>query len=286
MKTILILTDFSENAEHAAKSAMVISQKLHANILLYNSCLVIPVTPYYAQSGMVAEHDIRWQEESKKRLDMLAKYLEPEYEQTPEEFTPTISKQSGEGNLGESITDIIKNHNIELIVMGAKTSGVFDHILNGSDTNSVIKHTTRPVLVIPPSSDLKSIDKITFATDFSDGDIAAIHYLVNLGHTLHFSLEIVHVSVFGENDSRNDEQGVAFAAQIAKLNYPDISYKDIRGSDVTSRLNHHCIGSGSDVLAMVHQQSSFFTGLLHQSTTKEALSHQKIPLLVIPSKML
>ncbi|MES2374928.1 MAG: universal stress protein [Bacteroidota bacterium] len=286
MKTLLILTDLSENAEHAAKSAMVLSQNLHANILLYNSCLMVPVAPYYAQGVLVAENDMWWQSVSKQRLEELAELLEPEYSHAAGQFSPTIDIQCGEGNLGENITRIIKNQDIELIVMGAKTGGTFDHILYGSDTNSVIKHTMRPVLVIPQSSDLKSIKKVTFATDFSDGDVTAIHYLVKLGKVLHFSLEIVHVSVFGENDSRNDDSGKAFVAQVVKLKYPDIIYKDVRGKDVINRLNHHCAESCSDVLAMVHHQGSFFSGLLHQSTTKEALSCQKIPLLIIPSKML
>jgi len=285
MKIILILTDFSENAEHAAKSAMVLSENLHTNVLLYNSCLAVPVTPYYAQGMLVAENDSWWHEESKKRLDSLAECLEPEYPAASGQFSPSIDVQCGEGSLGENIVNIIEHHNIELIVMGAKTSSTFDHILFGSDTNSVIKQTTRPVLVIPQESDLKGIQKVTFATDFSNADLNAIDYLVTLGKVFHFNLEIVHVSVFSENDSKNEDHGKAFVSQVEELKYPNIIYKDIRGKDVINRLNHHCIETRSDILAMVHYQGSFFSGLLHQSTTKEALSHQKMPLLVIPSKM-
>lgn len=286
MKSLLILTDFSENAEHAAKAAVLLSQHLHTNILLYNSCLVVPVTPYYAQGVLVAENDLWWHAESKRRLERLAELLEPEDPAATGQFSPIINLQCGEGNLGENVADIIKHQSIELIVMGSKTSSTFDHILYGSDTNSVIKHTTRPVLVIPQSADLTNIKKITFATDFSNGDITAIHYLVELGRVLHFNMEIVHVSVFGENDSKNDEQGKIFVSQVNKLNYANIVYKDIRGKDVINGLNHHCAANGSDILAVVHYQGSFFSGLVHQSTTKEALSHQKVPLLVIPSKML
>jgi nucleotide-binding universal stress UspA family protein len=286
MKTLLVLTDLSENAAHAAKSAIVLGQNLHADILLYNSCLKVPTSPYYAQGVVVAENDLWWLAESKKKLERLAELLDPECSAASGQFTPAIDVECGQGNIGESAINIISEQNIELIVMGAKTSSTFNHILYGSDTNSVIKHTTRPVLVIPQSSDLNGIKKVTFATDFSIGDMAAIKYLVKLSEVFHSNLEIVHVSVFGENDSRNDDQGKAFVSQVNKLNYPNMIYKDIRGNDVINRLNHHCTESGSDILAMVHHQGSFFSGLLHQSTTKEALSHQKIPLLIIPSKML
>jgi len=68
MKTLLILTDLSENAEHAAKTAMVLSERLRANVFLYNSCLTMPITPYYAHGVLPAENDLWWHEESKKSL--------------------------------------------------------------------------------------------------------------------------------------------------------------------------------------------------------------------------
>ncbi len=286
MKTILVLTDFSKNAEHAAKAAIVLSENLHTNVLLYNVVLGVPIAPYYAQGILVTENDLWLHEESKNKLDSLAERLETEDPAACGQFSPSINVQCGEGSLGDNIVDIIEHHNIELIIMGAKTSSTFDHILFGSDTNSVIKHTTRPVLVIPQQSDLKSIQKVTFASDFSNGDLNAVNYLVTLGRVFHFNLEIVHVSVFSENDSKNEEQGKEFVSKVKQLRYLNIIYKDIRGKDVINRLNQHCIETRSDILTMVHYQGSFFSGLLHQSTTKEALSHQKIPLLVIPSKML
>jgi nucleotide-binding universal stress UspA family protein len=39
MKKLLVLTDFTANAAHAAKAAVQFSSKLHADLLLYHSVI-------------------------------------------------------------------------------------------------------------------------------------------------------------------------------------------------------------------------------------------------------
>jgi hypothetical protein len=45
MKTILVLTDFSENAACAAEAGLMLSGKLHTDFLLYNA----PATLIFCQ---------------------------------------------------------------------------------------------------------------------------------------------------------------------------------------------------------------------------------------------
>jgi hypothetical protein len=46
-----------------------------------------------------------------------------------------------------------------------------------------------------------------------------------------------------------------------------------------------CSATGTNILALMHHQHSFFIRFLNQSATKEALLNQSIPSLVIPSKI-
>jgi nucleotide-binding universal stress UspA family protein len=286
MKTILVLTDFSENAKHAAKSAMCLSENLHADIFLYNSFVMAPAAPYYAGGPIVTEGIMWYSDESKDLLKKLAEDLETNCDHCSDgQFKPKITCANGEGNLGKDVVDIIKHKDIELVVMGARSGGTIEHILIGSDTNSVINHTTRPVLVIPPQSDFKGIKKIVFATDFNDVDIKALNYLKGLQKIFHCEMEVVHVSLNNEDDKKNFGQEVVFASMVNSLNDADLSYKTIRGKDVVNRLNRLCHETKADVLALVHYKDSFLSRILEPSKTKDALSHQKVPLLIIPSKM-
>lgn len=284
MKTILVLTDFSEHATHAAKSAVMLSEKLHTNLLLLHNIIGIPVTPYYLGGGFAAEEASWLVTEGKENLQKLTEYLEPVIASIdPLQRKPVVHTQLIEGSLGENIRAICNQKNIEMIVIGAKTGSAFDHFLSGSDTLSVIGHANCPVLVVPLETGLKKLKKVVFATDYNEADIDALHYLVKLGKLFDFQLEIVHVSLIGKKEEPDEEKEMHFVSKIARLNYPKKLYKDIRGKDVIERLNHLCEETKPDLLALVHYPHSFFSRLLQDSHTKEALNSQQVPLLVFPS---
>jgi nucleotide-binding universal stress UspA family protein len=141
MKKILVLTDYSQNATHAAKTAIMLGEKLHANILLLNNVAGLPVTPYYIGGGFVAEEASRLMEESQKELNNLKDTLIPLIARIDEsKHRPSVQIQIVEGDLGENIGSVTHQEDIELVVMGSKTGSSIDHFLTGSDSNAVINH--------------------------------------------------------------------------------------------------------------------------------------------------
>jgi nucleotide-binding universal stress UspA family protein len=284
MKTILILTDFTENAAHAALSGLMLGEKLHANLLLFNVNLTQPVIPQYAGGPTVIDDFSFWEKESKELLHKLSGSLESLIVQTdPQLYKPAIHIECGEGNVGVMVNEMAKQKDIELVVMGARAGTTMDHILTGSETISVIDHAIRPVLVVPLNAGLSKLNKVVFATDYSERDINGIHYLVKLGKLFNFHLEIVHVNLFDEKDILKMEKEGMFLKQVNKLKYPHISFKEINGKDVTHRLNTLCDETGADLLSIMHYKNSFLKRIFKHSTTHRALTDQKIPLLIFPS---
>ncbi|WEA01604.1 hypothetical protein [Mucilaginibacter sp. SJ] len=72
MKTILMLTDFSINANHAAKTAAKALRNLNADILLYNTYYDHPILPTYAGGPWVVEEFVFRKDESAAQLGQLA----------------------------------------------------------------------------------------------------------------------------------------------------------------------------------------------------------------------
>lgn len=281
MKTILVLTDFSENATHAAHSAVMFGEKLGADLLLVNDLASIPVTPNYIGGGFVAEEAGWLANESSKHIQELTEQLEKTISLLgPTDHKPVVRHLITEGDLGENIRAITKQQQIGLIIMGGKTGGAFDHLLSGNDTKSVIKNAGCPVLVIPQRCDFKKLKKVVFATNFNESDMEAVKYLVRLGEFFDIRLEIVHVSEFGEQEDTDDQKELAFVSRVAKLKYPKIMYRDVRGKEVIARLNRICEETGADMLALVHYPHSFFSRLLQASHTAKALDQQDLPLLI------
>lgn len=284
MKTILLLTDFSENATHAAASAVLLGAKLHTNVLLFHNYQSLPVTPFYAGGAVVAEEPEWFAEESKKHLAELEKKLEPALETIDEDdIKPHIQSESNEGNLVENIKLISGKKDIELIIMGSRTKDPIDHFFFGSETSSVIHHAKCPVLIIPPKNDLSSLNRIVFATDFDKADFDAIHYLIKIGKRFDTEIEIIHIVEPGDTTTVKTTREAQFREHVAKLKYPKITYRKIIGKDVVKRLNRLCKETGTGLLAMVHQHHYLFVRMLKHSVTKDIMIDQNIPLMVFPS---
>jgi len=283
MKTILILTDFSENATHAAISAAMVIEKLHAHVLLYHTYYDSPVIPAYAGGSLVISEFSLLKKESIIKLNHLEVNLRRKImEISVQGFRPAIDCLCGEGPLGNNVADILKEKDIELIVMGASANGNIHHLFFGSDTLSVIDHASCTVLVIPPEVEMNKIRKVTLAAGYELADINAINYLVDLGRIFNYELAVVHVSLRSEEE--NQARGKAIRSHIEAIKQTNISCREIKGKNVVKRLNNVCKENGSDILALVHYQRGFFDNMLNTSNAGEALLIHRIPLLVIPAK--
>eukprot|EP00697_Spironema_sp_BW2_P013375 gnl/Spiro4/3437_TR1676_c0_g1_i1.p1 gnl/Spiro4/3437_TR1676_c0_g1~~gnl/Spiro4/3437_TR1676_c0_g1_i1.p1 ORF type:complete len:290 (-),score=-41.23 gnl/Spiro4/3437_TR1676_c0_g1_i1:134-1003(-) len=285
MKKFLVLTDFTENSLHAARSVITLCAKLNANVLLYHAYAVDPVTPYFGGGPWIADEFSFLEGEGKEKLHELAANLEPIIDILDSELhKPVVTQAQGPGDVAGNLTEIFKNKDIEMVIMGARSGGVIDHLFTGCQTNAVIDKSTRPVLVVPQHTNLDQLKKVVFATDFNEADIAAIHYLAKIARILNLHIEVVHVDLGGSGDAREYKRE-EFLEWMNRLRYPEIIFKEIKGRDVVHRLNTLCEETNADLLAMVHYQHSFFKRAIEKSTVKIELAHQHIPVLIFPSKM-
>lgn len=284
MKTILILTDFTKNAANAAQSGVVMAKQMHANILLFNSNVSQPIAPVYVGGPIVIDEINIMEEENNRRLKQLADSIDPFLSQEGTSWKPIIHTLEGLGSIAYQIPGIEEEKNIEMIVMGAREGSKWEHLAGGSETFSVIDHATRPVLICPSGLELKDIKKVVFATDFSDNDIKAIHYLIKLGYLFHYHLEILHVNQLGEDDITKKIRQIEFMKHIHRLRYEQYDVTEVYGQDIIDRMNRFCDETNTSLLAFTHHRSSFFSGLFNKSVTKKALSKQKVPVLVFPAK--
>jgi nucleotide-binding universal stress UspA family protein len=255
-------------------------------MLLFNSYFNLKETRRHAGGPLEVDDLTELENESRELLQTQASGLEKLIARSaPGESKPNIKIRSGEGDLGDNISDIISHRQIEMIVIGARADSSLNRIFYGSDTHAVIDSATCPVFVLPPDADLKKLKKVLFATDFGQADILALDYLVKLSKLFNFQLEIVHITLFGNNEHSKTEQKTEFIKHLLGLKLSITTYKEILGSDIVDRLDRYCEETGADALALVHRQYSLFMRLLKQSTSKKALSQQKIPLLIFSSKM-
>lgn len=284
MKTILILTDFSKNATHAALAGIRLAKNLHANIFLFHSNTAQALTPIYAGGPTVVDEVNLMEDENIEKLKVLADLLQPFIEEGESTWKPSIHYNEGLGTLSYQVRNILATKDIELIVMGAREGSRLEHFFTGSETFSVIDHVNKPVLIVPHNIYLDNFKRVVLATDFAEDDVKAIRYLAGLGSIFNYQIEVVHINAIGDDDITKELRRLEFMKNIQKLRYPHLNIHELHGKDVVNRLNRLCEETKTDLLAFTHYHDSFFTRLLHQSVAREAMENQKVPALIFPSK--
>lgn len=100
MKKILVLTDYTDNANHAAVVAVPLCSKLKANILLFNTFVSQPVLSEFGGTPYAVEQMI-WVDESKGKITYLKENLEKLAAKIPSgEHRPGVACLREQGSLG------------------------------------------------------------------------------------------------------------------------------------------------------------------------------------------
>ena len=281
-KSILILTDFSENALHAAEEAFALAGQLRLNLVLLNCNDTITAVTYYPVVPVLSDSPT-WYEDRKSKLKLIAEHLEKKFHNTlPEQARPVIKRLIREGDLQTNLKDLLKRQPIEMIVMGARSGSSTEHFLFGSDTKTVADHASIPVLIVPFEHGIRQVLHITFATNFLEQDIDALHYLLEIRQKLGAKLDILHIRLYGQLPGPRDPQveRIIHESCIAKPSM--ITITEVYGKEIGSRINHYCKTQNSDILALSHEHHSLLFRAFNEGVVTKRLSDHQIPLLIIP----
>lgn len=186
IRNILYATDFSHMAEVAASFTNEIARRYGAKVIALH---VRPLQSY----GMAPP-------ESWPALREAAEFQAKEQVAHLDRLFQSIDHQSivSEGGVWETVSDMIQDRQIDLVVMGTHGREGIGKLLLGSVTESVLRRAACPVLTIGPYVDVDperatQMKRILFATDFSAASKAAAPYAISLAQENQAHLDILHV---------------------------------------------------------------------------------------------
>lgn len=284
MKTILIPTDFSENASNAAKYGYQLAKQIKGNIILCNAFAVPVEMP---QASVVAWPMYEYDEIIQSCADDVKKLKENLEKDNPKGFRPAIQCLNEAGALQDVITEIVQIKDVGLIVMGTHGKSGLNGFLLGNHSRKMIDITTVPLLLIPPKAKGLPIKKIAFATDLENiaKDLDAIYELVTYAKALNASVLLTYVDDKKYHTAEFNERKDQLLTSLSnKANYPLIYFRLIKSHSVESGLEWLCEHGQVDMLAMVHRPHNFLDAIINGSHTQKVAAHLPKPLLVFPSK--
>ena len=186
MKTILVPTDFSKNADNALEHAIALAKKMKAKILLihaFQMSIIYPDTPLQLTDEQMASTE----KEATKTLELLQKRV-------IESGIPNCEYINQAGFTVDVILESADKFHPDLVVMGTRGASGIRGFLVGTNTAKVIEKARCPVIAVPEKAVYKPISKITYATDLLTSDLNALNILVEFGKMFYAQITLLHVS--------------------------------------------------------------------------------------------
>jgi len=284
MKTILVLTDFSVRANYAAKFAFQIAVKVKANIVLCHAMEIVETAPMAEQLAWPIADHISLKQDTLIELKDLAKSLKKLIPKHAEGTTykPSITCIADFGKLSVVAAAMVKEKEIDLVVMGSHKSNGLTRFLFGCHTHDVLDTINCPVLLVPEDLQFEKIHTIAYATDLTFSDFKVINYLAEIAKPFNAEIIVSHISVLGL-DSIDEVTKIQHATnKLLEQTHAKVFYTSIKGDNVPKCLLE-TYGSGkADVLTLVHKRYGFFDGLFHSSVSKKMANTARVPLLILP----
>lgn len=273
MKTILVPTDFSENAFIAGQYAASLAKELNAKVLFYHVYIVL--YSGFEETGVSVKH-VEWAErEASEAMANLLQSFEKEFPDVE------IDGEHVRGFMIDALSERLKaDSSIELIVMGSKgVTNVADAIF-GSTTYEVIKKSPIPVLVIPQDTGDYSLKHIGFFSDYQLHEIDSLKRVRELFKNVK-SFDVLHLVKQGTGSNADSKQAWKLKASAA-INEEDLNLIEIEVEKADLNAVSQAANSQQlDLMVFTRPHKSFFEKVFGSSLTKQVANYPIIPSLYI-----
>jgi nucleotide-binding universal stress UspA family protein len=272
MNTIVVPTDFSQAAEHAAFYAAELALKLSAAIeLVHVSILPLTASEIPLPPGSATNNP----DESGHALKELKAKLE-----SRSHGKLNISFRTSTDSFLFELDRLNHRKDVFAVVMGASGISATAAFFIGSFSLAATKYLECPLIVVPKGYHFRSIEKIGFACDMDNVlDHIPIRGIRTVFDNFNAKMEVLYVSDPGETMLPEVLRESRFI-QICLAHYqPEI--KILTNEDVRDGLNDFAVRTGIDLLLILPKERNFIDRIFHKSISKGMALHPGVPIMIV-----
>jgi nucleotide-binding universal stress UspA family protein len=273
MKTILVPTDFSKEADYALKAAVVIAQKTGANIQLLHVLQTAFEKEYTTGKHLPA--DVRLQLD--EAVQKVAKKLQNKINRLQDSqlnIKPVVKL----GSIFEHVSTIIAHQQIDMIVMGTSGASGLMELLDGSNTERVVRFAKSLVLTIRKKTENFELKNVVLATDFNDTSAAFVNKLLALQTIFGFKLHILYINTPLNYQTTFDIEK-KMQIFLKKYELHQVETHIIDDYSPQDGITKFAEKTGADVIAISTHGRSGLAHLLDGSIAEYIVNHAKTPVL-------
>ncbi|NNK17618.1 MAG: universal stress protein [Maribacter sp.] len=276
MNKILIPVDFSEFSENALEVAAALAKRFDARLIVLHMLGLSEaiLTKDESQEFMEAQYYMKL---AKKRFDS---FLDKNFLKGVRVFETVQNYKDF-----NEINEIVKEQEIDLVVMGSHGSSGLSGLFVGSNTEKVIRTCEAPVLVIKKRREKFEIKEAIFASDFEVENVPAYTKALKFFKMLEANVQLVYVNrpnqYFRSNQEINDQ--IELFMSVAH-------HGDMVGEDKVSILNDYNLEEGiynyaktvnADIIALPTHGRKGLAHFFKGSISEDIANHADLPVITL-----
>jgi len=274
MKKILVPTDFSEQATNALNFGSELAKMSGAELILLH-VIEHPAGSSFSASGEVHAADPTEHVFILKLIEKIEKDFEGIKSQSVFDDV-NVSSLIKVGSPFNTVADLIKTDDIDLIVMGTKGATGLQEVLVGSNAEKVVRHANCPVITIKTKVDADAIKNIAFATNLSDGQESMIYNLMELQKILGATIHLVKINT-PNNFQRDKHTRAQMQGFVKKYNLENYSLNIYNDAEEEDGIICFAEEKKVDMIAMATHGRTGIMHLLAGSIAEDIVNHSKRP---------
>ena len=269
-KNILVLTDFSLSALNAVEYAAQLTHQLNtSSILLYHSHRHLPaITTAFAPPVSILSE----KEGTDKLLhlkDTATKLCRP---------GTAVNILADGRSLVSAVNILVEQQLMGLVVMGITGKSFFEKTLAGSNTVTVVKECSVPVLVIPNGISWQTIKKVVLACDLKKVSATIpVHPIKSFVQALGAGLLILYVNHTNGKPEQGAQEELHLLHEIWDDQNPEYHYSD--HENIEQGIMDFADDNDVDLIITISKEYGFLEGIFHRSLTRSLTYKTHIPLL-------
>ncbi|RDY58041.1 universal stress protein [Flagellimonas nanhaiensis] len=279
MKKILLPTDFSENAFNAMCYAVELLQSTTCIFFIVHAYTPALYRVDYSMGspgkfGLPDDH----QHLAETTLDKIVKRLRKLYPNPKHTYVPHAAFNT----LDDEMCSVVKNENIDMIIMGTQGATGAKEVLFGSNTVHIFRKVGIPVLAVPSTYKFSALKEIAFPTDYEiDYKRTELDVILWLSKIWESKINVIHVTAPQGLTSEQKKYKRALEKMIKDTPH---QVHDLPDQELINAINVFQERVPFGLLVMVKNKHSFLERLFVEPVIRNIGLHSNVPFLVLPYK--
>lgn len=270
MKRILVPTDFSEHAEDALKVASQIAKKNDSEIVILHMLELPHQTNDAIMGGVSIPETLFFMKKANEMLDEVS--ARPYLDGIPVTEIVKLDKPT------HGISQVSKEYDIDLIIMGSHGSSGIEELLIGSNTEKVVRNSEIPVLVIKKDISNFNAANIVFASDFSSETKKPFEKFLNF--TKFFDSKIHLVTICTPNSFKPTHAiQKAMGEFISEFNLTNYSTNIYNDTNIEKGIINFSNSVNADIIGMCTHGRTGFAHFFNGSISEGLVNHAVRPVI-------